>query len=117
MGLEKTYDFFDTIAKQKIWEFLRENQGKKFSTLDISKQLDMPQSTVNRALNELEELGLLKSETEGKFKFFEPEKKVLEDMNYVFDHLDSLRRFTLEQRKKRGVGKNDNKDSRASVDK
>jgi len=116
MRFETTYDFFDTIAKQKIWEFLRENQGKKFSTLEISKKLDMPQSTVNRALNELEELGLLTSGTEGKFKYFEPEHKVLEDINYVFDHLDNLRRFTLEQKKKRGV-KSENKDNKTSADK
>ena len=103
MSLESKYGFFDTIAKQRIWEFLRQAKGKKITTLELSKSLNLPQSTTNRALNELQELGLLRSETEGKFKYFVANSKVVEDIDHAFDYLENVRRFTLEQRKKRGV--------------
>ena len=100
----QNFDFFDTTAKQQILEYFRHNKKKKMSTLELSKELNMPQSTINRALNSLEKSGILNSEDQGKFKLFLIEQETAKDMEHVFDYLENVKRFTLEQRKKkRGV--------------
>lgn len=97
----KSYDFFDTRLKQRVLNFFKENENEKLSTLDLSKKLDEPQSSLNRVLNELEEASILISEYEGKFKYFRINKKIADIMDSVFSYLEKARIYTLEQRKKK----------------
>lgn len=97
-----TYDeFFGTGTKQRVLEYFREHKKGKFTTQSISKELDIPVSSANRALNDLLLLGLLYASEEGKFKYFRMRPKVRLWFDTVFNYLDMVRKYTLEQRKKK----------------
>lgn len=92
-------EFFGTGTKQKILEFFRENKEGRFTTQEISNKLATPESSVNRALNDLMTLGLLEAATEGKFKYFQMVPSVRQWFDRIFNYLDMVRRYTLDQRK------------------
>lgn len=43
------------MAQNEIMEFLDKNKGKKFSTADLSKKLDLGNGTVSRSMLKLRE--------------------------------------------------------------
>ncbi len=99
----KTYEydqFFGTGTKQKVLEFFRNHPDKRFSAVEINSTLGIPQASLNRALNDFERLGLLHSEERGKFKLFLLNRKVYDWLNVIFNHMQKVRLFTLEQRKR-----------------
>lgn len=92
--------FFDTIVKQKVLEYFRQNENKKASNKDISEGLKIPTASVNRALHELSDLGVLQSVSEGKFINYSIDPKLKSDFDEIFEGMEKVRRFTLQQRKK-----------------
>jgi transcription initiation factor IIE alpha subunit len=93
-------EFFDTSIKQKVLQFFRDNPKGTFSTTEISAKLALPQASVNRALNDLEQLGILSYVEESRYKRFSIVPEVQTEFNKVFKHLEEIRQFTLAQKKR-----------------
>ncbi len=64
----------------KILEFFSETPEKEITTQDLSDKLKIPESTLSVNLNELEEIGVLESRKDGKFKYYIMNRKVVEEI-------------------------------------
>jgi DNA-binding IclR family transcriptional regulator len=105
-------EFFGTGTKQKVLEFFREHPRKQISGKEISREIGIPQSSLSRALIDLESLGIIRSKAGGKFKLFEIDSRVLEWLNQIFNLMEQVRLFTMEQRKDEKRLEVENKDWR-----
>lgn len=100
MTKARTFDFIDNANKQIILQFFRDHPQKRFTTQDLSEELEMPKSSLSRALNELDNMGILDSEKEGKKKYYSMDTEMEERMETIFDDLQDARRYAMERRKK-----------------
>ena len=95
-----TFDFIDNANKQIILQFFRDHPQKRFTTQELSKELEMPKSSLSRALNELDNMGILDSEKEGKKKYYSMDTGMEQRMNTIFDDLQDARHHAMERRKR-----------------
>lgn len=107
----KTYEsedaFFDTAVKQKVLDYFRSHPDTSLSATELSLELKIPNTSVNRALNELSELQILEGKEEGKFKRYFMAPAVRKRFDNIFKYMSEVRQFTLEQRKRMRKEKED----------
>lgn len=95
------YDLFGTPVKQLILRFLYKHAGKKFSVLDLEKQLNIPSSSLSKALAELNDVGLLERNEEGKFVYYELDNKSAEGFRRIYENLEQVHKWSLQNRRRK----------------
>jgi len=88
---ENWKDLLNTVTKVEILEFFSSNPSRKVTTQELNGLLKIPESTLSINLNSVEDLGLLKSKKEGKYKYYwlvnakaaEEMKKAFEGIQYA----------------------------------
>lgn len=94
-------DIIGTKIKQIICDFLKDNPRKRYSTLDLNKELNIAQSSLSVNLNALEKVGILSSEKVGKFKYYWMEEEIAKPLVQAYEHLENTYAMTLERRSKK----------------
>lgn len=107
MSEEGTFDFMETSRKQLILQFFQEHPNERFSTKELADEINIPQSSLSRALNELSEMGFLDWEKEGKYKNYYIEEGMKNVLEKTFDDLQKARTYALERRKDEIEGNED----------
>ncbi len=83
--------FFGTLASEsrlRIINLLR--QGKKYNVSQISKELEMGQTTVSHNLQRLKSCGFVVSEVDKKFRYYSLNKKTIKPLMNLIDRHMSL---------------------------
>ena len=96
------YNIFGTPVKQLVLKLLYKNTGKKFSLLDLAKELGIPSSSLSKALAELNEAGILEREESGKFVYYELKKEIADEFREIYENLEKVHIWSLQNKKERG---------------
>ena len=97
----KYYDLFGTPVKQFILKFLYQHTGKRFSVLDLERNLNIPSSSLSKALTELNTEGLLKREEEGKYVYYELDNKFVEVFKSIYENLEQVYAWASQNKKRK----------------
>src|SRR3989344_3804553 len=95
------YGIFGTPVKQLVLRFLYQHADKKFSVLDLERELNIPSSSLSKALSELHEFGLLERKKEEKFVYYEIAKKAADDFKKIYDNLEKVYAYSLQNSKRK----------------
>lgn len=82
--------------QQKLLFHVMKQQGDPVTTLAVSNELDLPQSTVSRDLTQLAADGFLYRERDGKKVLYYPEQEVFKDLRDAYEEFKEAYESALE---------------------
>jgi len=113
---EEEYSFITSSRKTKILKFFKDHPGEGYSTKELSRKLEIPQSSLSRALNDLNDMGFLDAKREGKYKLYLMEKDIQKRLDRTFEDLHRARQYALERREEGGSTGDDSEESATGQD-
>ena len=93
-------DLFGSVVKQQIIKFFTEKPNKEFTVLNISRSLELNQSSISKPLDSLEQSGLLESRKDGKFRYYRMKGKYANHFADVYGHLKVVQAAALRDKQK-----------------